>query len=172
MADFLNVNEVLSNIDLKEDMTVAEFGCGSGHFIIALAKKLREGKVYAMDVQEEMLSALKGKIASEKIGNVSTILCNLESPNGSTLPDSCLDAVLIPNVLFQADDKYAIIKEGHRILKKGGELVIIDWLKPVPFGPEILVKPEEVKEIAQGLGLALKKEFAAGDYHYGLLFVK
>lgn len=173
MADFLKVNDILSNLDLKEGMTAAEFGCGSALFTIALAKKLNKGRIYALDIQEEKLSALKGKLAHENINNVLTVLCDLETPNGSTLGDNSLDIVLIPNILFQAEDKYAIIKEGYRILKPGGQLLVIDWLKKGPFSPkEGMISPDEIKKMADGINLSLKKDFAAGDYHYALLFIK
>ncbi len=173
MSDFLKVDEILNELDLKEDMSGAEFGCGSALFAVALAKKLNKGRVYALDIQEEKLSALKGKLSIEKINNVQTILCDLEADKGSTLRDNYLDIVLIPNILFQSEDRYGIISEAKRVLKSSGQLLIIDWLKSGSFGPrEGLVKPEEVKKIAETLDLSFKKEFAVGDYYYALLFTK
>lgn len=173
MADFLKVEEVLSELDLKEDMSAAEFGCGSALFALALSRKLKKGRVYAIDIQEEKLSALRGKLSIEKINNVSTILSDLESEGGSTLPSNSLDVVLIPNVLFQAEDKYAMIKEAERVLKSGGQLLVIDWLKAIPSHPKLsMISPDEIKKIADSLGLSLKKEFHAGDYHFVLLFTK
>lgn len=173
MPDFLKVEDVLNEIELKEDMLGAEFGCGSAIFTIILARRLNKGRVYALDIQEEKLSALKGKLSVQKINNVHTILCDLEANKGSTLRDNYLDIVLIPNILFQSEDRYGIINEANRILKTGGQLLIIDWLKAGSFGPRgNLVSPDEVKKIAETLGLSLKKEFATGDYHYALLFVK
>ncbi len=171
--DFLKVEEVLNYLDIKDDMQVSEFGCGSAVFTIALAKKVSKGKVYALDIQEEKLSALKGKLAIEKINNVQTILCDLEALRGSTLPENSLDIVLIPNILFQAENKYAIIEEGNRILKSGGQILIIDWLAGSPFSPQTgLISPDEVKEMAFKMSLSLKREFIAGDFHYALLFTK
>lgn len=172
MPDFLKTNEILDLLELKEEMSAAEFGCGSAVFALSLAKRLNKGKIYALDIQEEKLSALKGKVAKENINNISTVLCDLEAPNGSGLPANSLDIVLIPNMLFQAENKSAIIKEGHRALKPGGQMLVIDWFKQVPFGPKTMVSPDEMKKIAQGFGLTLKREFAAGDYHYGLIFTK
>jgi ubiquinone/menaquinone biosynthesis C-methylase UbiE len=173
MPDFLNVDEVLAHLDLKDTMTGAEFGCGSALFTIALSKKLAQGKVYAMDIQEEKLSALKGRIIHEGINNITLMLCDLEAKDGSTLPAGSLDAVVIPNVLFQAEHKSAILSEGARILKKGGQLLVVDWLKKTSFSPKSgMISPEEMKKMAEALGFALKKEFAAGDYHYALLFIK
>ena len=101
------------------------------------------------------------------------VLCDLETTNGSTLPDNYLDVVLIPNMLFQAENKYVIIAEGQRILKSGGQLLIVDWLKAGPFSPrEGMVTPDQIKEIAKDLNLFFRKELASGDYHYGLVFAK
>ena len=173
MADFLNINEVLINLDLKEDMIAAEFGCGSAIIAIALSKKFKKGRVYAIDIQQEKLSALKERAHKEGINNIFPILCDLEAPNGSTLQADSLDLILIPNVLFQSENKHAIIKEAARVLKQAGQLLIIDWIKKVAHGHmDSVVSPEEVKKISEGLGLRLKKEFAFGDYHYGLLFAK
>jgi len=173
MPDFLNVNEVLHNLDLKDSMLAAEFGCGSADFSMALARKLKKGRVYALDIQEEKLSALQSKMNLEKLTNVSMVLSDLEELGGSTLHENYLDVVLIPNVLFQAENKHVMIEEAKRILKNGGQLLIVDWLKGAPFGPrEDLITPEEMKKMTTDLGFTLKKEFAAGDYHYALLFTK
>ena len=173
MADFVRVEKVLDELDLKENFSGAEFGCGSADFALALAERLKVGRVYALDIQEEKLSAIKGKLSLGKINNVYTILCDLERERGSKLADNSLDIVLIPNLLFQVQDRDAIIREAKRVLKSGRQLLIIDWAKRTPFNAkESVVAPEEVKKIAESFALVLKKEFAVGDYHYGLLFIK
>ncbi len=173
MAEMLSVEAILDHLALAEHMLAAEFGCGSAVFTMALAKRLHKGKVYAMDIQEEKLSALKGRMILEKIRNVSLVLCDLEQPGSTGLPDGRLDVVLIPNMLFQSENKHAIIEEGYRILKPGGELLIVDWLKEGAFSPrQGITKPEDMKKLATDTGLVFKQEFAAGDYHYALLFAK
>jgi|SRR3989338_1823812 len=173
MADFLKIDEVLNHLDLREDMMAAEFGCGSAVFALHLAKKLSKGRVYALDIQEEKLSALRGKAAVEKLNNIFTTHCDLEAPKGSKLQVSSLDIVLIPNVLFQSENRRAIIEEAKRVLKTGGQLLVIDWLAQGPGGPKHgLAKPDEVKKIAGSLGLSMKKEFAVGNLHYAIIFIK
>ncbi len=169
----LNPEQVLNNLQLKANMSATEFGSGAGGFSIPLAKRLRQGKVYALDILEEKLSALKNKATLEKIANIETIICNLEAEKGSTLHRESQDIVLIPNILFQAEDEESMMKEAKRILKQGGELLVLDWKKESPLGPrEGRISKEEVKEIAEKIGLKLKKEFSPGDYHYGLIFTK
>lgn len=173
MVGFLDPENVLKELELKEDMVVAEFGCGSGNFAIPLAKKLKEGKVYGLDIQEEPLSALKGRAQLEAISNIETIRCNLEEEGGSTLPDGFLDLVLIPNVLFQIEDKKIMMGEAVRILKKNGKILVADWKEDSSFGPkEGRIPAKEVKKIAKELGLRLEKEFKPGIFHWGLIFEK
>jgi ubiquinone/menaquinone biosynthesis C-methylase UbiE len=169
---FLNPEEILDQLDLKADMTAAEFGCGSGGFTVYLAKRLSEGLVWAIDIQEGVLSALKSRQLMEGIHNIKIVRGNLERANGSTIPASSLDLVVIPNVLFEAEDKIAIMKEADRVLKNRGILVVIDWLSEAAHGPEHNVSPKEVKEMAEDLELNFKKEISAGKYHYGLVFEK
>jgi len=173
MQSFLNPEEVLDQLEIKPDMVAAEFGCGSGGFAFPLARRLDEGLVYGIDILEAPLSALKSRMLVENIINIRIICSDLEKPRGSTLSAFSLDLVLIPNVLFQVEDKNAIISEAARVLKKGAKLLIIDWLPGASQGPvEGRISPDEVKKIARQNGFNLEKEFEAGKYHYGLIFQK
>lgn len=174
MEGFIQPEKVLKELKLKKNMETAEFGCGTGKFSFLLAEKLEDGKVYALDVQPEVLSALKKEADLRSLYNIETIHCDLEEKNGSTLLDNSLDIVLIPNVLFQVEKKKEMISEAKRIVKRKGQILIIDWRSGASFGPakENRVKPEQIKKIAQDLGLKFKKEFEAGSFHYGLLFKK
>jgi len=173
MNSFLNPQKVLDQIELKKDMVAADFGCGSGGFVIPLAKKLENGLVYGLDIQGAPLSALKSRAMLERLMNIRIIRSDLEKPRGSTLTDLALDLVLISNLLFQIENKNAIISEAKRVLKKKGELLIIDWSPNASRGPEKgRISAEEVKKMAQEQGFAFKKEFKVGDYHYGLIFEK
>ena len=172
MKGFLNPEEILDQLDLKTNMLAAEFGCGSGGFTVFLAKRLDEGLVWAIDILEEPLSALKSRQTIEKLNNIKIVRGDLEKPNGSTIPSCSLDLVVIPNVLFQAEDILAIITEADRVLKNRGILLVVDWLPESAHGPEQRVSPKEVKEIAEKLELKFKKEIEAGKYHYGLVFEK
>jgi len=170
---FLNPEEILDKLNLGPDMVAAEFGCGSGGFTIPLAKKLEDGLVYAIDIQQAPLSALKSRTNLEKIFNIRLIRSDLEKTRGSTLSPLCLDLVVIPNVLFQVKNKDAILKEAARVLKNNGKLMVIDWLPEASQGPVTgRVSPEKVKEIAQKQGFRLENEFPAGKYHYCLVFEK
>ena len=173
MEGFLEPTKVLKQLKLKEKMNVADFGCGAGGWTIPLAKFLKKEKIYAFDIQEEMLSGLRSRANLENINSIETRRCDLEQPKSTGLRDNSLDFVLIPNLLFQIENKRAIIEEAKRILKKEGEMLILDWTPGAYLGPkESRVSEEEIKKIAEELDLKLKKEFKAGSYHFGLIFQK
>ena len=171
MEGFLNPTEVLKQLPLRKNMVAADFGSGSGGWAIPLAKILEEGKVYAIDILEEPLSALRAKVKLEKIVNIETIKSDVEK-GAKLLKESC-DLVLMTNLLFECEDKKIILEEGKRVLKKGAKLLIVDWKKDSPLGPEKgRVSVEEVKKLAEELNLKVEKEFEAGLYHWGLILVK
>jgi len=154
-------------------MTAADFGCGSGGWVIPLAKRLEQGLVYAIDIQEEPLSALESKLKLEGIQNIKKILSDIEIENGSKVPALSSDLVLMTNLLFQTEKKKEVFMEANRILKPKGKILVVDWKPEVSLGPEEgRVSPEEVKKLAEEFNLKLRKEFSAGDYHYGLVFEK
>ncbi|PIR01716.1 MAG: hypothetical protein COV63_03220, partial [Candidatus Nealsonbacteria bacterium CG11_big_fil_rev_8_21_14_0_20_37_68] len=95
-----------------------------GGWVLPLAKKLSEGKVYAIDVLPEPISVLEARMKSEKIFNIQTIQSDIESKKGSTLALSSLDLVLMTNLLFQVEDKKRVLGEGKRVLREGGKVLV------------------------------------------------
>jgi ubiquinone/menaquinone biosynthesis C-methylase UbiE len=171
MEGFLNPQEVLRQLKLKKEMVAADFGCGSGGWALPLAKKIEEGTVYALDVLEEPLSALRARAKLEEISNVETIQADVEKR--TSLSPNLIDLVLMTDLLFECEDKKRVLEEGKRVLKPGGKILVVDWKLDAAIGPEEgRVSPDEVKKIAKDLNLKLEKEFKAGIYHWGLILVK
>jgi len=169
MGEFLNPAEILKKfLKLKEDMVVVDLGCGSGGWAIPLAKRLKDGKVYAVDIQQEPLSSLRAKAQTEKISNIETVWADAEQ--GTNLVRGSADLVLLTNILFQCNDKRRTLEEAKRIIKKIGRILVIDWNQNAPLGPaEGRVSKEDIKEIVQGIGLKVEKEFEASNFHWGLI---
>lgn len=171
MEGFLNPNEILKKLELRENMIAADFGSGSGGWALPLAKKLEEGRVYAIDILEEPLSALRSKARFERVFNVETIKSDIERT--SKLFDESCDLVLMTNLLFEVEDKNKVLEEGKRVLKTGGKILILDWKPDALLGPkEERVSIEEIKKIARELNLKIEKEFDASFHHWGLILVK
>jgi ubiquinone/menaquinone biosynthesis C-methylase UbiE len=163
-------------LGVQPGMKVADFGSGSGAYVLAIAKELQgSGHVYAIDIQKDLLRRTKNE--AEKLGykNVEVLWGDLEAENGSKIADDTLDLVLISNLLFQIGDKRQVIAEAKRILRPNGRLAVIEWSESFGgLGPhkDDVVTKEQVLTLARAVELSFVKEFPVGAHHYGLIFRK
>ncbi len=171
---FSQPGTILDQLDIRDNMTIADFGCGHGYFSLPLAKRVSQGKVYALDVLEEALQAVKSRAEIEKISNIETVRANLEVAGGSKLADQSVDLVILANILFQSQKKEEVLKEAERVLKKSGQLVIVDWLAGSSLAPKEgwFISKEEACQLAESQGLSLVKELTMDNQHYGIYFKK
>ena len=159
---------------LKEGMTVGDFGTGTGHYAFSLAHIVGEsGKVYAVDVQQDLLRRLAVELPQRGFSNIEIVWGDIERLGGTKLKDATLDAVVLSNTLFQLSKKDAAIAELKRVLKPSGKLLIVDWSGAHGgLGPaEENVVPEETAEaIFTSAGFKKLKSCVGGPHHYSLLF--
>ncbi|MBI4132185.1 MAG: class I SAM-dependent methyltransferase [Candidatus Sungbacteria bacterium] len=173
---FLHPEGIIGRLDIRPGMVVADFGAGSGYFSIPAARRVGEGgKVYAIDIQQTAINLLRSKASLEHLLNIEAVWADLERPAGSRLAEGAVDFVIIANILFQAAEKAAVLAEAKRVLRTGGKLAILEWDEtPFPAGPPAALRVPKslVRQLTEGVGFQLEKEFEAGSHHYGLLFVK
>ena len=108
---------ILSLSDINLHSTVADIGCGPGFFTLPLAKYLVTGKLFALDIDEEMLEACRIRIAEARLGNVEILSCSeFEFPveNGS------LDGAFMAFVVQQSADKARLLRAVRELLLPRG----------------------------------------------------
>ncbi len=166
---FIDPEELIYDLPIEPEINAADFGCGAGWWTIPLARKIDKGIVYAVDLLEEPLSALRGKLERENISNVKVMRENIEE--GVSIADNKVDLVLMTNFLFQVEKKEKLFSEARRILKKGGFILVTEWNPDSPIGPQNLkIEETEIRKMAVENDFALKDDFRAGMHHYGLLY--
>ena len=173
----LDVRSLLSKLNVHDGNIVADLGCGGGGYLVAAAAHMvgPKGLVYAVDVQKFVLDAIDSKLKMEGLGNVRTVLADLERYGMAKIPNETCDVVIVLNMLFQNTKHSEIIREANRMVRSGGKLAVVDWkVAPMPIGPDIKlrVSPDQIKSYATAQGLAMATEFNVGLYHYGLVFQK
>ncbi len=176
LPNFTNPETNVSELGLHEGQTVVDLGAGTGTYTMLLAERVGEsGLVYAVEVQKDFLTNIKDAATEHGFKNVEVIWGDIEKPLGTKIKDSIADAVVISNVLFQAEDKAGLLREAKRILKIGGKLLLVDWMDSFnSLGPVkgAVVPANIAREMCEQEGFVLKKEFNAGDHHYGFVFYK
>lgn len=173
----LDVNLILSKLNLKEKDIVADFGCGTtGFFVFPIAKLVgKNGVVYAVDILKMALDNIKRKARHENALCVQPIWSDLEVFGATKIESGSVDVGLLINTLYLTEKKLEILRESTRMIKQGSRLIVIEWKDvSIPFGPqpEERIAKEKVVQFAKKQGLALEEEFEAGEYHYGLIFTK
>ena len=164
-----NPNKILGAVALQLEWVAADLGCGSGYFTVPLSLKVR--KVYAIDVQKEMLNFLEDKMKRLKIENIELLLSDSDE---IPLEDECVDFLISVNTLHEFGDGKTMISEMKRVMKRDGRLLIVDFKKEeTGFGPPvgIRVSKEQAISLFEGKGFALSKS-SDMPYHYLLVFVK
>lgn len=160
-------------LGIEKGMAVADFGSGSGAYVLAIADVLANtGHVYAVDVQRDLLRRIHTEAHIRGFKNVGIIWGDLERAHGSKIAERSLDMVLISNLLFQVNDKRGVLAEAWRVLKPTGHLAVIDWADSFRgMGPveKDVVSQEQFLELAAKAGFDTIREFDAGAHHYGFL---
>lgn len=166
----------IEQLVLADNQIVADFGAGSGAYTIAAAKAMHgTGKVYAIDVQKDLLTRLEHTCAEEGLGNVSYVWGDLEKLSGTKLRDGSCDIALLSNVLFQLKEKSVVVEEARRVLHPGGLLLIIDWtasFNNMGPTPEQVFSEAKARELALEKGFSFERALNAGNFHYGLIMRK
>ncbi len=176
-SELLDSHKILAEIlGITSGSRVADLGAGGGMFTMQSARLVGEGgQVYAVDVMKSTLSDIASQAQMAGLYNIKTIWSNIEILGATKIPEASLDFVLLVNVLFQSKKHKDMIAEGSRLLKKNGKMLIIDWSDTRPkFTPDskLQVDPSTISKYAADLGLNLADQFQAGQYHFGLIFIK
>lgn len=125
---FSDPKKNIEAFSLIPGMTIADLGAGSGAYCEPVAIAVGDkGKVYAVDVQKDLLAKIKNDANKNHILNIEVIWGDIEKVGGTKLRDGCVDGVIASNILFQLTNKEGFRAEVRRILKPGGRLFVIDW---------------------------------------------
>lgn len=171
---FLDPRDVLKQFGVYGTERVADLGAGSGHFSLNAALRLDGGALFAVDADTEMLKRLSGEANEKGCENIHCVAGDLACVGGVPLSDELLDKAIASNVLFQVHDRDAFVKEAKRLLRPEGELLVVEWKEDAPLGPHPRhrVSLDSIMSLFKKHGFRKKKDVDAGDYHYGIIFVR
>lgn len=165
-------HEVLTALNLKPGEVIADIGAGSGYFTFRIAHHVgAKGKVFAVDVSPDMIRHMNRRIRDSKAANVVSVLAEPDDP---LLGERSIDRFFICNVWHHVENPTKYLSMMKKMLKPGGEIVMIDFhKKELPFGPplEMKIAREDLLKQMEDNGFRVTKEHTFLPYQYFLVFV-
>jgi SAM-dependent methyltransferase len=150
-----NPDGALDALNLKPGMSVADVGAGTGYMSLKLAKRVGpSGKVYAEDVQPEMLQKVRANAAKSKATNVVTVQGSFTDP---MLPKGQMDLVLLVDVYHEFSEPQKMLRGIRESLKPDGRLVLLEYRKE---DPKIPIREEHKMTVAE-----VRTELEAEGFH-------
>jgi SAM-dependent methyltransferase len=119
-----DVSTLIKNMKIKTNDTIADIGAGSGYHVFKMASLAKNGLVYAVDIQPEMLELIELKKRSKRVSNVETFLGSEKSIN---LPKNSLDKILLVDVYHEFSYPAEMVESIKNALKPNGKLFLIEY---------------------------------------------
>ncbi|MFZ2151850.1 MAG: methyltransferase domain-containing protein [Minisyncoccia bacterium] len=169
----MNFTDPRTHIDalgLNPGDVVVDVGAGSGAYALVAAEAVTpRGTVYAVDLNRDLLTRLKGDAQEKGFGNIEIIWGDIEIKNGIKLSDHIADAILLCNTLFMVEDKNGLVAEIKRVLKPKGKVLVVEWSDSHGgIGPhkDHVFAEEAAKELFTTYGFSISHISDDASYHY------
>jgi precorrin-6B methylase 2 len=167
-----NVSKLIQNMKIKSDDVIADIGAGSGYHAFRMAPLAKNGLVYAVDVQTEMLMAIEKNKEISKIKNIETILGTEKSVK---IPKNSVDKILMVDVYHEFSFPVEMISSMKNALKSNGQLFLIEYRAEDPLVPiksiHKMSEKQAVKEM-EAAGFKLKRNIDNLPWQHCMIFVK
>jgi SAM-dependent methyltransferase len=162
----------IESLDLEPGQTVADVGAGSGFFTERLSRAVGpKGRVFAVDIQPEMLERLRTRIERAGLANVTPVLATADDPR---LPAGECDLILMVDVYHELSQPQRVLRQLKTALAPGGRLVLLEYRKEdpsIPIRPEHKMSVAEARAELEAEGFALDELIDVLPRQHILVFV-
>ncbi len=140
---------LIESLPLAKDSVVADIGAGTGYFSFPIARRVSEGKVLAVDIQQEMLDIIEARKLEAGLTNITTVRGKIDDPQ---LPAASVDLILIVDAYHEFSHPYEMARAMMKSLKPNGVLVLIEYRgedRSVPIKPlHKMTEAQAIREMA------------------------
>jgi SAM-dependent methyltransferase len=148
-----NVSLAIENLPINEKSIVADIGAGSGYYTFRIAPKVPQGKVYAVEIQQDAIDYLGEESKKRGFSNVIPVMGDEKSPR---LPENSIDLAIMVDVYHELEYPKEMLAEIRKSLKPDGKLLLIEYRGE---DPEVPIKPLHKMTVRQA-----KKELEANGF--------
>jgi ubiquinone/menaquinone biosynthesis C-methylase UbiE len=167
-----NTSRLLKNMDIQAGDVIADIGAGSGYHVFKMAPKAYDGLVYAVDIQAEMLQAMKEKKSEMGIGNIELVKGNEKTVN---LPKNSIDKVLMVDVYHEFSYPIEMIASIKASLTADGAIYLIEYRaedKSVPIKELHKMSEKQAVKEMKAAGFKLKENVSNLPWQHCMVFIK
>ncbi len=165
--------EVMKQLNLKPGMVVGDVGSGNGYYTLKIAKVVgEEGKVYAVDIQQEMLDMLQERAREEERNNIVLTRGELQKTN---LPKNTLDLVLLVDVYHEFSHPAEMLADIKASLKQDGRIALLEYRAEdpdVPIKPLHKMSKKQILKEYTANGFELVDEYDGLPWQHMMFFGK
>ena len=138
-----NTNLAIAKLPIDKASVVADIGAGTGYYTFRIAPKVPQGKVYAVEIQDDAIKYLKDKSKALKNNNIIVVKGGTQSPN---LPDNTIDLAIMVDVYHELLYPHEMLQAIRRSLKPNGKLLLLEYRGE---DPKVLIKELHKMSIGQ-----------------------
>lgn len=162
--------EILDALHLEQTSTLADVGAGTGYFSVRIAKRLPKGKIFAADIEPDMVLYLGKRAQHEHLTNLVPVQA---SADAADLPEP-VDIILVVDTYHHIGNRIEYFAKLRPSLRHAGRLAIIDFKADSPGGPpaQYRVSPERVTQELNAAGYSLMETLRFLPRQYFLIFQK
>ena len=167
-----NVNNLLKNMNIQPGDTLADIGAGSGYHVFKMSPILKNGLIYAVDIQEEMLEEIQSRIDTQNSNKTAIVLGTEKSVN---LPENSVDKILMVDVYHEFNYPYEMMQSIKKALRPNGKVYLVEYRGEDPRVPikkiHKMTQKQAVKEM-EAAGFKLLRNFENLPWQHCMVFVK
>ena len=164
---------LLEELDIQPGQTLCDMGCGNGFYTLPMARLTgTEGKVFAVDIQPEMLRFLKGRARDAGIRNVRTVLSTQTDPK---LPKDSIDLLLLVDVYHEFSHPKEMLQTIRKALKPDGRIALAEFRaedRNVPIKPLHKMSKQQILKEFGANGFKLVDEFDELPWQHLMFFAR
>ena len=163
--------KLMKALNLKQGQTVCDLGCGNGFYTTKLGEAVGpEGKVLAVDIQNEMLVMLKARAKKANVKNIEPILGTTWDPK---LPENKLDLVLLVDTYHEIDHPVEVLAAIRKSLNTEGRLCLVEFRAEdpdVPIKPLHKMSKQQINKEIPANGFKLVEQFDGLPWQHVMFF--
>lgn len=164
---------MLANLGVKREMTICDMGCGNGYHSLQLAPMVGpRGRIFAVDIQPQMLYLLRERMELEGVENITPILGSFHDPR---LPEESVDLMLLVDVYHEFSHPEQMLAAIRRSLTPNGLVALVEFRaedENVPIRPEHKMSKAQIMKELPPNGFQLVKEFERLPWQHMMFFAK